>query len=103
MSTWLFSTVSCSLKNLARLVVRDNLPHSGWTEEEAHKLQVHIEGVWLSSMKAMQRVISKNGNGDALRVLKTHMIVAHATERLTSHGGVEVLTQLRTLRQPLLL
>ena len=80
----------CRLINLARLLVRDNLPHAGWTESEAKMLQAHIEDVWLQSLKDMQHEIGDQHKGEALKVLKTHMIVAHATDRLLSHGGVHV-------------
>jgi len=53
-------------------------------------MQAHIEDVWLRSMKEMQHELCDQHKGEALKVLKTHMIVAHATDRLISHGGVEV-------------
>lgn len=75
------------------LLVRANLPHKGWTKEEAAKLQVHIDKVWLPDV--LQMLVKVGGTEFAektLRVIKTHMVIAHSTDRLLSHGGVRVHT-----------
>lgn len=83
---------ACRTVQLIRIVSRDNLPFVGWTAWEAQQLQIHIDAVWLPSVKDMVESIHPAGQAEGvLKVLKTHMVIVHIVPRLLSIGGVQVM------------
>jgi len=82
----------CRLVSLGLLLVRENLPYTGWTQREADMLQTHIDTVWLPALKDMVRELHQEEEAKkVLRVIKTHMILVHSTPRLLTLGSLLVL------------
>lgn len=77
------------------LLMRDNVPHAGWTRQEAVQLQQHICHVWWPTVKRLLMEIYSPEDADCVaRVLKLHLLLCHATEKLMSMGPLGVRTPL---------
>lgn len=86
--------IECRLTALGALLLRDNLSYVGWTEQEADGLQDHIGHVFLPIMrKFLEQLHDSSEALTQARVLKTHLVVSHATEKMMTHGGLQVRTQ----------
>lgn len=84
-------TTLCRLTALGFLLLRGNLAYQGWTALEVEMLQHHISYVWLPLVKQYLRELYHPDEASRqARVLKVHIILVHATERLLSHGPPQV-------------
>lgn len=79
------------LINAIRMLTRENLPFHGWTQTEAKEMQTHLDEVLLPSIDNMLLAIyDAAGRDSAMKVLKTHLVAVHATDRFWDLGGLMV-------------
>lgn len=86
------STRACRITTLGMLLLRDNLPFRGWTQGEIQKLRHHINHTWLPLVKEYLSELYADDD-DALKqagVLKFHLLLVHVSERLLTHGPLQV-------------
>ena len=76
---------------LIRILNREVLQFSGWTSIEAQQMQHFMDEVWLPAAKQMLSTIhSPEKVVKVINVIKTHMVIRHASDRLVDIGGVKV-------------
>lgn len=79
-------------------LLRDNLAYKGWTEFEVRQLQSHISYVWLPLVREyLSQLYDADDAARQARVLKLHLILRHATERLLTIGSLQVRCALRSI------
>lgn len=85
------SQISCRLIGCIRLLSRECLPHPGWTEKEVDMMKYHINHVWFPATKQLVEKVHKPAEvPKVLKVFKTHMVLAHSTDRMLDLGALQV-------------
>ena len=70
---------------------RENLPFDGWTCLETKAMQEHIEEVLMPAIDNMLSAIYEDvDKASVLKVVKTHLVTCHATDRFLEIGGLMV-------------